>query len=211
MKEKPTVAAIYARVSTADQDNDLQLTELRAYAARMGWRTYEYEEKESSVKKRPVFLRMLDDAKAGKVNVIPVWRIDRFARSMKDFVMTTLSLAEWRCRLISITESVDTGDSNPFAEFQRGLLALLAQLERKIIVTRVNAGVRQYKADYAAGRIGKDKHSKSGKDLAVGRPRKIFRRDEMRKLRAGGLPIRAIAVKLGVATMTVSDALKESK
>lgn len=211
MKEKPTVAAIYARVSTADQDNDLQLTELRAYAARMGWRTYEYEVKESSVKKRPVFLRMLDDAKAGKVNVIPVWRIDRFARSMKDFVMTTLSLAEWRCRLISITESVDTGDSNPFAEFQRGLLALLAQLERKIIVTRVNAGVRQYKADYAAGRIGKDKHSKSGKDLAVGRPRKIFRRDEMRKLRAGGLPIRAIAVKLGVATMTVSDALKESK
>jgi site-specific DNA recombinase len=128
MKEKPTVAAIYARMSTADQDNDLQLTELRAYAARMGWRTYEYQEKESSVKKRPVFLGMLDDAKAGKVNVILVWRIDRFARSMKDFVMTTLSLAEWRCRLISITESVDTGDSNPFAEFQRGLLALLAAI-----------------------------------------------------------------------------------
>jgi len=176
----------------------------------MGWRAYEYCEKESSVKKRPVFLRMLEDAKAGKVNCILVWRVDRFARSMKDFVMTTLQLNEWKCRLISITESVDTGDNNPFAEFQRGLLALLAQLERKIIVARVNAGVAQYKADYAAGRIGKDKHSKSGKDLAAGRPRKIFRRDEMLALRKSGMSIRAIALQLGIAHTTVADALKQA-
>jgi DNA invertase Pin-like site-specific DNA recombinase len=213
MAKQPTstVAAIYARVSTQDQNNDLQLTDLRAYAARQGWRVYEYQEKESSVKKRPVFLQMLDDAKAGKVNVILVWRIDRFARSMKDFVMTTLQLNDWRVRLISVTESVDTGDNNPFAEFQRGLLALLAQLERKIIVARVNAGVAQYKADYAAGRIGKDKHSKSGKDLAAGRPKKIFRRDEMIKLRRKGLSIRAIGSELGIAHTTVADALKGIK
>jgi putative DNA-invertase from lambdoid prophage Rac len=119
----------------------MQLTDLRAYAKRMGWKTIEYVEKESSVKRRPVFQQMLDDAKSGKVKIILVWRIDRFARSMKDFVFTTLQLREWRVRLISTTESVDTGDENPFAEFQRGLLALLAQLERKIIVARVNAGI----------------------------------------------------------------------
>lgn len=59
------------------------------------------------MKKRPVFLRMLDDAREGKVDVILVWRIDRFARSMKDFVLTTLDLNKWKVRLISVTENVD--------------------------------------------------------------------------------------------------------
>src|ERR1700733_4654440 len=86
---------------------------------------------------------MIEDARKGRVNVILVWRIDRFARSMKDYVNVTLDLYQQKVRLISITENVDTGDENPFAEFQRGLLALLAQLERKIIVARVTAGIAE--------------------------------------------------------------------
>lgn len=183
----PITAAIYVRVSTAEQSNDMQLHDLRAFAKRMGWPAVEYAEKESSVKKRPVFERMLADARSGKVNVILVWRIDRFARSMKDYVLITLDLYQQKVRLISVTENVDTGDDNPFAEFQRGLLALLAQLERRIIVARVNAGIAEAKR--------KGKH--------CGRPKKIFRRDEVLKLKSEGLSLRAIAAKLAVPLTTI--------
>jgi DNA invertase Pin-like site-specific DNA recombinase len=184
-------AAIYARVSTADQSYAMQLHDLRAYAKRMDFDAVEYVEKESSVKKRPVFLRMLEDARLGRVNVILVWRIDRFARSMKDYVNVTLDLYQQKVRLISITENVDTGDENPFAEFQRGLLALLAQLERRIIVARVTAGIAEAK------RQGKH----------CGRPKRIFSRDEALRLQKSGLGLRAIASKMGVHFSTVSRAL----
>jgi DNA invertase Pin-like site-specific DNA recombinase len=188
----PTIkAAIYARVSTAEQSNDMQLHDLRKYAARMEMETVEYVEKESSVKRRPVFERMLKDAREGKVSAILVWRIDRFARSMKDYVLVTLDLYQWKVRLISVTENVDTGDENPFAEFQRGLLALLAQLERRIIVARVNAGIAE------AQRKGKH----------CGRPKKIFRRDEALALKKAGLSLRKIAAQLGVPLTTIVRSL----
>jgi putative DNA-invertase from lambdoid prophage Rac len=195
MTAKPFTAAIYARVSTAEQSNDMQLTDLRKYAARHEYSAIEYVETGSSVKKRPVFEHMLSDARAGKIDVILVWRIDRFARSMKDFVLVTLELFQLKVRLISTTENVDTGDDNPFAEFMRGMLALLAQLERRIIVARVNAGIAE------AQRQGKH----------CGRPKRIFRRDEMRALKATGLSLRKIAAQLGVPLTTVADALKVVK
>jgi DNA invertase Pin-like site-specific DNA recombinase len=71
--------AIYARVSTKKQETDMQLTDLRKYVARMEWETVEYLEKASSVKHRPVFEEVLREAKAGRIGVVLVWRIDRFA------------------------------------------------------------------------------------------------------------------------------------
>ena len=130
---------IYARVSTKKQETELQLTDLRKHVERMGWRATEYVVKAFSVKQRPVFERMLKDAQAGRIDVVLVWRIDRFARSMRDFVNITLQLKTWNVRLISATENVDSGDENPFAKFMVGLLALLAELERNIIVERVKA------------------------------------------------------------------------
>jgi putative DNA-invertase from lambdoid prophage Rac len=191
MPHPPVIAALYVRVSTDKQDYSLQLHDLHRYAQRMGWKTIEYAEKESSVKRRPVFERMLEDARLGKVGAILVWRIDRFARSMKDYVMVTLDLYQWKVRLISVTEKIDTSDENPFAEFQRGLLALLAQLERRIIVARVNAGIAEAK------RQGKH----------CGRPKRVFRRDEAMRMRAEGRSIRQIAATLGVSAMTVQRAV----
>jgi DNA invertase Pin-like site-specific DNA recombinase len=184
-------AAIYARVSTADQNYEMQLHDLRIYAERQGWTATEYLEKESSVKRRPVFNRMIEDGRQGKFDVILVWRIDRFARSIRDFVMTVDDLTKARVGLISITENVDTRDDNPFAEFTRNLLANLAQLERKIIVSRVNAGIAEAKR--------KGKH--------CGRPKRIFSRDEAIRLQKSGLSLRAIAGKMGVHFSTVSRAL----
>lgn len=187
-------AALYARVSTKDQNCALQLTDLRRYAERMNWDATEYVEKASSVKKRPVFDRMIADARAGRIDVVVVWRIDRFARSMKDFVTTTLELAAWRVRLVSTQENVDSGNENPFAQFMLKLLALLAELERNIIVERVNAGVAEAK------RQGKH----------CGRPAKIFRRDEAARLRQSGLSWRAVAKRLNVPLATVFQAVPKA-
>ena len=184
--------AIYARVSTKQQENAMQVTDLRNYAARQRWEAILYLEKASSVKHRPVFEQLLRDAQAGKVSVILVWRIDRFARSMRDFVNVTLQLATWKVRLVSVTEAVDSGNENPFARFMLGLLALLAELERNIIVERVRAGVAEAK------RQGKH----------CGRPRRVFRRDEAARLRAGGMSWRAIERKLGVPQATIRLALR---
>ena len=185
-------AAIYARVSTKDQHCEMQLTDLRRYAARHEWEVVEYVEKASSVKHRPVFERMLADARAGKVDCVLVWRIDRFARSMRDFVNITLELAARKVRLISSTENVDSGNDNPFAKFMLGLLALLAELERNIIVERVRAGVAEAK------RQGKH----------CGRPRVVFRRDHALELREAGVSWREIARRLDVDQTTIRRALK---
>lgn len=185
-------AALYLRVSTLEQDYQFQRQDLLAYATRMGWETVEYAEKESSVKVRPIFNRMIEDAKQGKIAVILVWRIDRFARSMKDFVLTTLALHQHKVRLISVTENVDTGDENPFAEFQRGLLALLSQLERKIIVARVKAGIQ-----YA-----KEHGTKSGKP--PGRQWLILPKQAIRDFRATGATISEVQAKFGLSRGTVA-------
>lgn len=186
-------AAIYARVSTEDQHCDMQLNDTRKFATRMdSTETVEYIEKESSVKRRPIFERMMQDAKAGKFEVILVWRIDRWARSMKDFVITVGQLDAMKVRLISTTENVDTGDQNPFAEFQRGLLALLAQLERKIIVARVRAGMAAAKQ----------------KGIRCGRPKAVVDKSKIRTMSRAGYSLRAIGKKHGISYATVNRILK---
>jgi DNA invertase Pin-like site-specific DNA recombinase len=184
-------AAIYARVSTKKQETEMQMTDLRRYVQRQEWEAVEYIEKASSVKHRPVFQQMLADARAGKFDVVLVWRIDRFARSMKDFINITLQLDAWKVRLVSATEPVDSGDQSPFGRFTLQLLALLAELERNIIVARVQSGVEEARRQ---GRCG-------------GRPRKAFRRDKAAILREGGMSWREIARHLGVAQSTIRLAL----
>jgi len=73
----PMIAAIYVRVSTVDQKHEMQTTELRQFAERMGWKTIEYAEKASSVKLRPVLERMMADARLRKFDVVLVWKLDR--------------------------------------------------------------------------------------------------------------------------------------
>jgi DNA invertase Pin-like site-specific DNA recombinase len=186
------ICAIYARVSTERQETEMQLTDLRKYVERMGWTATEFVEKASSVKHRPAFEQLLRQAKAGKIDVVLVWRIDRFARSMVDFVTITLQLKSWNVRLISVTENVDSGDENPFSKFMLGLLALLAELERNIIVERVKAGVAE------AQRQGKH----------CGRPVRIWDRDQAQQLRQQGWSWRRIGEELEVPQSSIRRALK---
>lgn len=208
MSDKKITAAIYARVSTLDQKNDMQLTELRAYAGRMGWDLVEYTESVSSVKKRVVLDRLMADARLRKFDVVLCWKLDRFGRSMQQLITNIQALDSFGVRFICVTQGIDTDRQNPASRLMMHIFGAFAEFERSIIVERVNAGVKQYAADYAAGKIGKTRHSKSGKNLAHGRPRRIFRRDEVLKLRKAGHSLRAIAKQLGLPLSTVADALK---
>jgi DNA invertase Pin-like site-specific DNA recombinase len=189
---KPLTAAIYARVSTEDQDNTLQFHELHEYARRQGWATTEYAEKASSAKRRPVFDRLMSDAKARKFDIIIVWKLDRMCRSMKQFTETMLTLDHANVRFVCVTQGIDTDRRSPTTEFLMNILAAVAQLERSMIVERVRAGVAEAKR--------RGKH--------CGRPKKIFRRDEALEMRAGGASLRDIAKALNASLTTVVRALK---
>lgn len=205
---KPITAAIYARVSTTDQNCALQLTELRAYCARMGWVAVEYTETESSVKRRPRFQAMMADARLRRFDVVLVWKLDRFGRSVSQIASDVKLLDSWGVRFIGLTQSIDTDQKNPMSRLILTLMAAFAEFERDLIVERVAAGVAQYKRDFEAGKIGKERHSRSGKNLPPHRPRRIFDRAKAVALHKQGLSYRKIANAMGVPFSTVVDGVK---
>ena len=202
-------AAIYARVSTADQDYQMQLAEAREYARRMGWTVVEYTEKVSAVKKRPELDRLMEDARLKRIDVVLVWKLDRFGRSVRDLTENILKLDRAGVRFVSLTQGIDTDRRNPMSKLVLHIMAAFAEFERGLIAERTASGRARYAEDYAGGRIGHGgRHSRSGKDLAPWRPRRVFRRDEAARLRKEGHSYRAIAKKLGVPLSTIVDALR---
>lgn len=201
-------AAMYVRVSTERQDYEMQITEMREFAARNKWDVVEYSDKMSGAKaSRPGLDRMMADARARKVDCVMVWKIDRMGRSLRDLVDNVMQLDAWGVRFLAVTQSIDTDQRNPTSRLLLHILGAVAEFERELIQARTAAGRKQYAADFAAGRIGREKQSRSGKNLAAHRPRKIFRRDLAAKLRAEGMSWRRIAAELGVPVSTVRDAL----
>lgn len=185
--------AIYARVSTKKQETEMQLHDLRQFVRAMQYESVEYIEKASSVKHRPVFEQMLQDARSRKFDTILVWKVDRFARSMKQFVDTVLDLDRVGVSVRSVTQNVSSDQKDPMGKFVLGLFGLLAELERAMIVERVKAGVAEAK------RQGKH----------CGRPAKVFHRDQAVDLRAAGMSWREIARRLGVDQTTVRRAVSK--
>lgn len=203
-------AAIYARVSTEDQDCAMQLSELGGFAARSGWDTIQYIDKLSGKAgvKRPELERLLADARLRKFDIVLVWKLDRFSRSLQDLIAQVQILDAAGIRFIVPSMSIDTGKESPMGRFIIHMFGAFAEFERALIVERVNAGVAEYKRAFTAGKIGKDRHSRSGKDLPQGRPRHLFRRDRAIALRAQGKSWRYIEAELGVPQSTIRLALK---
>jgi DNA invertase Pin-like site-specific DNA recombinase len=83
-----------------------------------------------------------------------------------------------------------------------------AEFERELIRERSMAGLKRYRGQYAAGKVGKEVHSRSRKDLPVGRPKRIFSRQEVFQLRARGLSYRQIAKLIQIGEGTVRRVLK---
>jgi DNA invertase Pin-like site-specific DNA recombinase len=164
------------------QKQDMQLDECRAFAKVNGWEVVEYLETESSVKKRPIFDGMMDDAHRRRFDIVIAWKLDRIARSLKDFLDIALRLEKSNIRFLSVTQRmIDTDQKDPMGRFLLQLFASLAELERGIIIERVKAGV---KAAQARG-------------VRFGRPRKVIDRVRVMEMRAKGVSFRAIARELG--------------
>src|SRR4051812_33705030 len=199
--------ALYARVSTADQDCSMQIDELRRYKAR-GWDvSREYIDTISGAKSsRPQRNQLMEDAMSRRIDVVIVWKLNRWGRSLADSVVTLERLSSAGVRFICTTQGLDTDNANPVGRAMLGMLQVFAQFERDLINERVNLGIKRYQSEFRAGRAV----SKSGKNLPIGRPKSIFRVDEARQLRQEGLSWRKIAKRVGVSEATLRARCEET-
>jgi putative DNA-invertase from lambdoid prophage Rac len=203
-------AGIYARVSTADQTCEMQLAELREYVSRRAWKPAgEYVDTGWSGSKasRPEFDRLMRDANKRIVDVILCWKLDRFGRSLLHCKTAIEQLRPYGVRFIATSQNIDTDESNPTSRFLLHVLMATAEFERELIHERSVLGQKRYRSQYEAGKVGKEVHSKSGKDLAIGRPKRIFARQRVFDLRAQGFSYRQIARQLGIGEGTVRRVL----
>lgn len=201
--------AIYTRVSTTDQNPELQLREMMAYVERSGWvLSGSYHDTMSGAKtKRPELDRLMHDARTRSVDCVLVWKLDRFGRSLIDLVANIQLLESYGVRFIAMTQGIDTDQRNPVSKFLIHILAAAAEFERNIIAERTEAGRRRYQQDYESGTA----RSRSGKNMAPHRPKRIFDREAVHKLRDQGLTLREIAVELGIGRGTVERTLRSWK
>jgi putative DNA-invertase from lambdoid prophage Rac len=185
---------IYTRVSTADQNCELQLAELRQFANRHGWDIVNvYSDTLSGSKaSRPALDRLMADARDGKFDCVVVWKLDRFGRSVLHLSQQLAALASYGVRFISTTQGLDTDASNTCAKLMLTLLAGVAEFERELIVERTVAGIE------AARKRG----------VQLGRRPRVFRRDEVQRLRAEGKSWKAISTALGVPVGTCRGAVE---
>jgi DNA invertase Pin-like site-specific DNA recombinase len=119
-------------------------------------------------------------------------------------------LQRHRVRFIATSQNIDTDESNAAARFFLHVLMAAAEFERELIRERAIAGLKRYRQDYSAGKVGKEVHSRSGKNLPPGGPRRVFDREKVRALRAEGLSYRKIASRLCLGEGTVRRVLQVS-
>jgi len=176
--------AIYARVSTTQQEYENQLEQLRDYCNKQGWEIYkEYTETISGKEsQRPVFKEMMKDASQKKFDAILVWALDRFTREGTEKVWLYLTqLKSWGVGFISYTEPYFRTENELVRDVLFSIMGALAKQERLRISERTKAGLER------ARKLGK----KLGKPEI---PQKL--KEEIIKLREQGLSYREICERV---------------
>jgi DNA invertase Pin-like site-specific DNA recombinase len=132
---------LYARVSTHDQHTlPLQIEEMQKYVSHRQWTTtLQIEEIESGAKDRPKRDLLIHAARKRNIDVILVWRLDRWGRSASDLIMTLQELSDLNVGFISLKEALDLTTITGRA--MAGLLSIFSQFERDILRERVKAGI----------------------------------------------------------------------
>jgi DNA invertase Pin-like site-specific DNA recombinase len=180
----------YARISTRDQNLDLQLDALK----KAGCDALYQETISGSTSERPVLTDVLNSLRAGDVLVI--WKLDRLGRSLKHLVELTTLLIEKKVGLLSLNDPIDT--TTPQGRLSFNLFAALAEFERDIIRERTQAGLT---AARARGRLG-------------GRPKGLPKASEATACAAetlykeGKLSVMQIAKKLSISKATLYKYLR---
>src|SRR6202158_1473050 len=137
----PLRVGLYARVSTHDQQTlPLQIRALREYAAKRGWTIVaQIKEVGSGASQRELRESVLATARRREIDVVMVWRLDRWGRSVADLVYTLQELQHLGVGFVSLTEALDL--TTPAGRAMAGLLAVFAEFEREILRERVRAGL----------------------------------------------------------------------
>jgi len=177
-------AAVYARVSTVDQEPENQLRELRRYVAARGWSAAEYVDRGVSGTKdrRPALDQLIADAKRRRIDVLVCWRLDRLGRSLKHLIALLDELASLGVAFVSLAEGIDA--TTPAGKLQMHILGAIAEFERSRIVERVRSGMARAKSQ---GR-------------RLGRPQRAIPDELLAPVR--GLSVREAAKRLGVSPAT---------
>ena len=143
----PPRAALYVRVSSRERQTvENQLGPLQAEASRRGWNVIGvYQDTvPGSCRTRPGLDELLEQINLRKVDVVAVWRFDRWARSTSHLIESLDALRRAEVAFVSLTESVDT--TTPLGRFFFTLLAAVGELERNILAERVSAGIARAKS-----------------------------------------------------------------
>src|ERR1017187_7008060 len=190
-------AALYARVSTLNgQHPEMQLAELREYASRRGWEImgeYVDEGVSGSKESRPELNRLMADAHRRQLDIVLVWKIDRFGRSLRHLVNALADLDSYGVTFASLKDSLDL--STPSGRLMFQIIGAMAEFERALIQERVKAGLQNAR--------------RNGKQL--GRPRRVVDHDGIFRLKSEGHSLRDIAEKLGVGYGTVRMRLESGE
>ena len=189
----PVRCALYARVSTLDQQPENQLAELRRYVAARGWTAVEYVDRGVSGAKdrRPALDQLLADGKRRRFDVLVCWRLGRLGRSLKHLITLLDEPQSLGVAFVSLAEGIDA--TTPAGKLQMHILGAIAEFERARIVERVRAGLARRKAQ--------------GKPL--GRPRETISTGDL--ARTVALSTRKTAALLGVSHAAVHRARTVSK
>ncbi len=134
-------AGIYARVSTQDQQTlPMQSRAMREYAARRGWMiVQQVKEVGSGVAQRQLREKLLEAARRREIDVVLVWRLDRWGRSVTDLLATLQELEHLGVGFVSLSEALDL--TTPAGRAMAALLSVFAEFEREILGERVRAGL----------------------------------------------------------------------
>jgi DNA invertase Pin-like site-specific DNA recombinase len=178
-------AAIYARVSTFDQEPENQLAELRRYVEARGWTAVEYVDHgvSGAKERRPALDRLVSDAKRRRFDVLVCWRLDRLGRNLKHLIMLLEELHALGIAFVSLAEGIDA--TTPAGKLQMHILGAIAEFERERIRERVLAGLLRARTQ--------------GKRL--GRPRALVPAESVQ--RVSDLSVDQAALALGVSRSTL--------
>jgi DNA invertase Pin-like site-specific DNA recombinase len=189
-------AALYARVSTQDQQTlPMQSRAMREYAVRRGWTiAMQVKEVGSGATQREMREKLIEAARRREIDVVLVWRLDRWGRSVADLLATLQELEHLGVGFVSLTEALDL--TTPAGRAMAGLLAVFAEFEREILRERVRAGLAHAREN--GKRLGRPLTAA----LHANRVRKLFRR---------GISKSEIARRLHIGRTSVRRVLSSKK
>src|SRR5579872_3089490 len=140
-------AGLYSRISTNDQQTlAMQNRAMREYVARRGWTVaLQVREVSSGAVKREAREKLLEAARRREIDVVLVWRLDRWGRSVTDLLATLQELEHLGVGFVSLTEALDL--TTPAGRAMAGLLAIFSEFEREVLRERTRAGLAHARAN----------------------------------------------------------------